>query len=119
MEGLKAGLIGKRANRTINRILSRVNGVFKRARKAYGRQIYSETLIEQGNRRCDLSRLEAGHVELSADAFDGQGNYSLGLSEQLVFPELNPDKYTRTQGMNITRLPSGSRQASCASAEAS
>jgi large subunit ribosomal protein L5 len=39
---------------------------------------------------------------LSTDAFDGQGNYSLGLSEQLVFPELNPDKYTRVQGMNIT-----------------
>lgn len=39
---------------------------------------------------------------LNPDAFDGQGNYSLGLSEQLVFPELNPDKYTRVQGMNIT-----------------
>jgi large subunit ribosomal protein L5 len=35
-------------------------------------------------------------------AFDGLGNYSLGLTEQLVFPELNPDKYTRVQGMNIT-----------------
>ena len=33
---------------------------------------------------------------------DGRGNYSLGLVEQLVFPELNPDKYTRVQGMNIT-----------------
>ncbi|MDD4267320.1 MAG: 50S ribosomal protein L5 [Thermoguttaceae bacterium] len=39
---------------------------------------------------------------LNPDAFDGCGNYSLGLTEQLVFPELNPDKYTRTQGMNIT-----------------
>jgi large subunit ribosomal protein L5 len=39
---------------------------------------------------------------LNPDAFDGQGNYSLGLNEQLVFPELNPDKYTRVQGMNIT-----------------
>ncbi len=38
---------------------------------------------------------------LSPKAFDGNGNFSLGLSEQLVFPELNPDKYTRTQGMNI------------------
>lgn len=36
-----------------------------------------------------------------ATAFDGNGNYSLGLSEQLVFPELNPDKYIRVQGMNI------------------
>lgn len=35
-------------------------------------------------------------------AFDGSGNYSLGLQEQLVFPELNPDKFTRVQGMNIT-----------------
>jgi large subunit ribosomal protein L5 len=38
---------------------------------------------------------------LKTDAFDGHGNYSLGLTEQLVFPELNPDKYLRPQGMNI------------------
>ena len=38
---------------------------------------------------------------ISPDSFDGRGNYSLGLREQLVFPELNPDKYTRVQGMNI------------------
>lgn len=35
-------------------------------------------------------------------AFDGRGNYSLSLTEQLVFPELNPDKYLKPQGMNIT-----------------
>ncbi len=34
-------------------------------------------------------------------AFDGRGNYSLGLTEYLVFPELNPDKFTRSQGLNI------------------
>jgi len=38
---------------------------------------------------------------LNPKGFDGNGNYSLGLTEQLVFPELNPDKYTRMQGMNI------------------
>ncbi len=38
---------------------------------------------------------------LSPKSFDGHGNYSLGLNEQLVFPELNPDKYARVQGMNI------------------
>lgn len=38
---------------------------------------------------------------LSSKAFDRRGNYSLGLNEQLVFPELNPDKYSRVQGMNI------------------
>jgi large subunit ribosomal protein L5 len=44
---------------------------------------------------------------LNPDGFDGHGNYSLGLSEQLVFPELNPDKFTRPQGMNITIVTSG------------
>ena len=44
---------------------------------------------------------------LSPKAFDGNGNYNVGLTEQLVFPELNPDKYTRTQGMNITVVTTG------------
>jgi large subunit ribosomal protein L5 len=44
---------------------------------------------------------------LSPNGFDGHGNYSLGLSEQLVFPELNPDKFLRPQGMNITIVISG------------
>ncbi len=39
---------------------------------------------------------------ISRKAFDGRGNYTLGLTEQLVFPELNPDKFTKPQGMNIT-----------------
>jgi len=43
---------------------------------------------------------------VSAKAFDGHGNYSLGLTEQLVFPELNPDKFTRVQGMNISLVTS-------------
>ena len=38
---------------------------------------------------------------VSPRAFDGRGNYSLGLTEYLVFPELNPDKFTRSQGLNI------------------
>jgi large subunit ribosomal protein L5 len=46
---------------------------------------------------------------LSPKAFDGHGNYSLGLSEQLVFPELNPDKFLRTQGMNVTMVIASSR----------
>ena len=43
---------------------------------------------------------------LNPKAFDGNGNYSLGLTEQLVFPELNPDKYSHTQGMNVTLVTS-------------
>jgi large subunit ribosomal protein L5 len=44
---------------------------------------------------------------LNPKGFDGHGNYNLGLSEQLVFPEINPDKFTRTQGMNVTIVISG------------
>ena len=44
---------------------------------------------------------------LNPRSFDGRGNYSLGLTEQLVFPELNPDKYLRAQGMNIAICCSG------------
>lgn len=43
---------------------------------------------------------------ISRKAFDGRGNYTLGLTEQLVFPELNPDKFTRAQGMNISIVTS-------------
>jgi large subunit ribosomal protein L5 len=43
---------------------------------------------------------------LDPNGFDGNGNYSLGLTEQLVFPELNPDKFTHTQGMNVTLVTS-------------
>src|SRR5438270_4131090 len=39
-------------------------------------------------------------------SFDGNGNYSLGLSEQAVFPEIDPDKMTFTQGMDVTFVTS-------------
>ena len=38
---------------------------------------------------------------ISADAFDGRGNYSLGLKEQIIFPELEYDKIEKLRGMNI------------------
>jgi large subunit ribosomal protein L5 len=40
-------------------------------------------------------------------AFDGRGNYSLGLAEQTVFPEIDLDKIKRTQGMDVTIVTSG------------
>ena len=46
---------------------------------------------------------------LNPNAFDGHGNYSLGLQEQLVFPELNPDKFLRPQGLNVTLVMTGSK----------
>lgn len=39
---------------------------------------------------------------LSPRSFDGRGNYSMGLNEQLVFPEINADKVQNIQGMNIS-----------------
>ncbi len=39
---------------------------------------------------------------VSTDALDGRGNYSLGLREQLVFPEINYDKVDKIRGMEIT-----------------
>ena len=39
---------------------------------------------------------------VSPDSFDQGGNYTLGLSEQIIFPEIEYDRITRTQGMDIT-----------------
>jgi len=39
---------------------------------------------------------------LNPNSFDGRGNYSMGLSEQGVFPEINPGQIEFQQGMNIT-----------------
>ena len=39
-------------------------------------------------------------------SFDGNGNYNMGLTEQLVFPEIDPDKVNFTQGMDITIVTS-------------
>jgi large subunit ribosomal protein L5 len=39
---------------------------------------------------------------ISPDAFDGRGNYTLGMREQLVFPEVDYDKIDKVRGMEIT-----------------
>ena len=39
---------------------------------------------------------------LPATSFDGNGNYSMGVTEQLIFPEIDYDKVDRTRGMDIT-----------------
>lgn len=39
-------------------------------------------------------------------SFDGHGNYNMGLAEQVVFPEIDPDKVTFTQGMDISFVTS-------------
>ncbi len=44
---------------------------------------------------------------------DGRGNYSLGLEDQMIFPELNLDKVKRSQGMNITFVTSAQDDEQC------
>jgi large subunit ribosomal protein L5 len=43
---------------------------------------------------------------VSADSFDGRGNYSLGLREQLIWPEINYDKIDKVRGMAVTVVTS-------------
>jgi large subunit ribosomal protein L5 len=48
---------------------------------------------------------------LNGNAFDGRGNYNLGLKEQIVFPEINYDRIDKVRGMNITICTSGETDA--------
>ena len=51
---------------------------------------------------------------ISQKAFDGRGNYTLGLTEQIVFPEISIDSVEFVQGMDITMVISGnSNEQSC------
>jgi large subunit ribosomal protein L5 len=43
---------------------------------------------------------------LSPKQFDGQGNYTFGITEQVVFPEIEQDKLDRVRGMDITIVTS-------------
>ena len=47
---------------------------------------------------------------LSRKSFDGSGNYSIGIKEQIIFPEINYDKIDKVRGMDITIVTSTSNQ---------
>lgn len=46
---------------------------------------------------------------VSGDAFDGRGNYSLGMKEQIVFPEIDYDKIEKIRGLQVTIVTSAKR----------
>jgi large subunit ribosomal protein L5 len=46
---------------------------------------------------------------LSTRSFDGRGNYSMGLKEQMIFPEINYDEIDQVHGMDITFVTSTNR----------
>ncbi len=50
---------------------------------------------------------------ISATSFDGRGNYSLGVTEQLIFPEIDYDKVDRVRGMDITFVTSSKTDEEC------
>jgi large subunit ribosomal protein L5 len=50
---------------------------------------------------------------VSAKSFDGRGNYSLGVNEQLIFPEIDYDKVDKIRGMDITFVTSSKTDEEC------
>jgi len=46
---------------------------------------------------------------INANAFDGRGNYSLGIKEQLIFPEIEYDKIDKVRGMDIMFVTSATK----------
>jgi large subunit ribosomal protein L5 len=44
---------------------------------------------------------------VSEKSFDGRGNYTLGITEQIIFPEIDIDKVTKITGMDITFVTTG------------
>ena len=47
---------------------------------------------------------------LSKKSFDGNGNYSIGIKEQIIFPEINYDKIDKIRGMDISIVTSTSKE---------
>jgi large subunit ribosomal protein L5 len=50
---------------------------------------------------------------LKIKGFDGRGNYTVGITEQLIFPEINIDKVSRIQGMDITFVTTAKTDEEC------
>ena len=50
---------------------------------------------------------------VSANSFDGRGNYTLGIKEQIIFPEINLDKIKRVRGMDIVIVTTAHTDQEC------
>lgn len=50
---------------------------------------------------------------INAKGFDGRGNYTMGITEQIIFPEINIDKINKISGMDITFVTSAQTDAEC------
>ena len=61
-----------------------------------------KTCIGSCARRTDFSKHEYNLSRISNSSFDKRGNYSIGLNEQLMFPEIQFDQIDAIRGMDIT-----------------
>ena len=69
-----------------------------------------EIMYEFVDRLFNLARPRVRDFKgINPDSFDGRGNYSLGLKEQLIFPEIEYDKIEKIRGMDIVFVTSAKR----------
>ncbi|HEX5035510.1 MAG TPA: 50S ribosomal protein L5 [bacterium] len=62
-----------------------------------------DRMYEFLNRLCNIALPRVRDFKgVSGRAFDGRGNYTLGITEQIIFPEINYDRIDKIRGMNIT-----------------
>ncbi len=117
--GLGSGLKDSKFIETVEKTLTRITGqkpVKTKARKSVaGFKIREGNVIGmkvtlRGTRMWDflekLIKVSLPRVRdfrgLSADAFDGQGNYSIGFKEHMAFPEIRSDEIEQIHGMQVT-----------------
>ncbi len=72
-----------------------------------------ERMYEFMDRFCNIASPRIRDFRGFPEKCDGRGNYSLGLEDQQIFPELNLDKVKRAQGMNITFVTSAKSDEEC------
>ncbi len=116
---LKEGITNIKVLETASRELGMITGqkpIIRRARRSIanfklreGMPVGTKVTLRGDNMWFFLDRLISVAIPrirdfrgLNPKAFDGRGNYSLGLTEQIIFPEIDYDKVERITGMNIT-----------------
>lgn len=116
---LKEGITNIKVLETASRELAMITGqkpIIRRARRSIanfklreGMPVGTKVTLRGENMWFFLDRLISVAIPrirdfrgLNPKAFDGRGNYSLGLTEQIIFPEIDYDKVERITGMNIT-----------------
>ncbi len=71
-----------------------------------------DRMFEFLNRLCNIALPRVRDFKgISARAFDGRGNYTLGITEQIIFPEINYDSIDKIRGMNVTLVTTAKNDA--------